>query len=68
MPPAICDSEDEDAGEIIVDERPSQRSVISWAAKQVESVAINLFDGADDQTTGSTGMRQSHGLQHHVQI
>jgi hypothetical protein len=55
MPPAISDSEGEDE-EVLVKERPSQSSIISWAAKQIDAVAVGLFDGADERAMGSTGM------------
>jgi hypothetical protein len=55
MPPAICDSEGEEE-EVFAQERPSQSSIISWAAKQIDAVAVQLFNGAADRATGSTGM------------
>ncbi|KAF1821719.1 uncharacterized protein K489DRAFT_254782 [Dissoconium aciculare CBS 342.82] len=57
MPPAICDSEGEEE-EVFAQERPSQSSIISWAAKQIDAVAVQLFDGADDRATGSTDTAQ----------
>jgi hypothetical protein len=58
MSRAICDSEGEDE-EVLVRERPSQSSIISWAAKQIDAVADGLFDGADERSMGSTGMLTS---------
>jgi hypothetical protein len=61
MSQAICDSEEEDE-EIFV--KPSQGSIISWAAKQIDAVAVGLFDGADERATGSTGMLTTWRMRH----
>lgn len=54
MPPAICDSEDED--EILLDDGPSQRSTFSAYAAQAEAMLETFpnYDGAGDEQPAST--------------
>lgn len=64
MPPAICDSEDED--EILVDDGPSQRSTFSAHVAHAEALLADFpsYDGANDQqptSTTSSGMQPAGG-------